>query len=62
MNESKIYYKTGIGLLRRLSKDLYPNINYVFDELVSNSYDADATSVRIGIEKNRMFVFDGIGG
>jgi rRNA processing protein Krr1/Pno1 len=63
---STSYYSTnikaGAELIQTLSSSLYKNAYYVFDELVSNSYDADATTVEIRISQNEISIRDnGVG-
>jgi hypothetical protein len=50
--------KAGAELIQTLSSSLYKNAYYVLDELISNSYDADATKVEIQITKERLSILD----
>ncbi len=50
--------RTGSKLIETLSNSLYSNVYYVFDELVSNAYDADATVVEIQIADDKIIVKD----
>jgi hypothetical protein len=50
--------KAGAELIQTLSSSLYKNAYYVLDELVSNSYDADATTVKIKISKDCLEISD----
>ena len=54
--------KAGAELIQTLSSSLYKNAYYVLDELVSNSYDADATKVDIEFSQARLTIRDdGVG-
>ncbi len=54
--------KAGAELIQTLSSSLYKNAYYVLDELISNSYDADATKVEIQISQDRLAIQDnGVG-
>ena len=54
--------KAGAELIQTLSSSLYKNAYYVLDELISNSYDADATKVEIQISQERLSILDnGVG-
>ena len=54
--------KAGAELIQTLSSSLYKSGYYVLDELISNSYDADATKVEIQISQEKLLIFDnGIG-
>lgn len=46
------------GLLKAIGPRLYPDASTGIIELVSNSYDADATSVRINVKPNEIAVAD----
>ena len=50
--------RTGSKLIETLSNSLYSNVYYVFDELVSNAYDADATIVEIQIADDKITIKD----
>ena len=50
--------KAGAELIQTLSSSLYKNAYYVLDELISNSYDADATKVDIKISQERLILRD----
>ena len=50
--------RTGSKLIETLSNSLYSNVYYVFDELVSNAYDADATIVKIQIADDKDTIED----
>lgn len=50
--------KAGAELIQTLSSSLYKNAYYVLDELISNSYDADATKVEIEISQERLLLHD----
>ncbi len=49
---------TGSEIIDTLSTGLYSNIYYVFDELISNSYDSDATIVEIETESDVIIIRD----
>ncbi|MEM2130376.1 MAG: ATP-binding protein [Candidatus Bathyarchaeia archaeon] len=54
--------KAGAELIQTLSSSLYKNAYYVLDELISNSYDADATRVEIDISQDKLSIRDnGVG-
>ncbi len=58
---SQSYYtniKAGADLIQTLSESLYKNAYYVFDELISNAYDADATKVKISVADDEIILFD----
>jgi len=60
MKKEKI--RVGVSLIKQLSETFYPSINSVFGELVSNSSDAFAKTVRIILSKDEIIVEDdGIG-
>ena len=50
--------KAGSALIQTLSSSLYKNAYYVLDELISNSYDADATRVDINISQDEITIRD----
>jgi HSP90 family molecular chaperone len=50
--------KAGAELIQTLSESLYKNAYYVFDELISNAYDADATKVEIQVSQDRLLIAD----
>ncbi len=50
--------KAGAELIQTLSSSLYKNAYYVLDELISNSYDADATKVTVEISQERLLLHD----
>lgn len=57
----QLYYtsiKAGAELIQTLSESLYKNVYYVFDELISNAYDADASEVKIKMTKNEIVLSD----
>ncbi len=55
-------FKARAELIQTLSSSLYENAYYVLDELVSNSYDADATKVDIDFSQARLTIRDdGVG-
>ncbi len=62
---AQTYYtsiRAGAELIQTLSSSLYKNAYYVLDELISNSYDADATKVEVNILKNKLTISDnGVG-
>jgi len=53
-------YKMSISLnaLNHLGINLYSNVPAVLSELIANAYDADASSVRIDIDTNRITIQD----
>lgn len=54
--------KAGAELIKTMSSALYKNAYVVFEELISNSYDADATEVEIEMPKGELIIRDnGIG-
>jgi len=53
-----VHMRTGSQLIQTLSNSLYTNVYYVFDELISNAYDADATRVGIKIEDDKITIKD----
>lgn len=57
-SEKTIPMRTGSQLIETLSNSLYSNIYYVFDELISNAYDADATVVKIEISDDKITISD----
>lgn len=50
--------KAGSELIQTLSSSLYKNAYYVLDELLSNSYDADATKVKVHISMHKITIHD----
>ena len=50
--------KAGAELIQTLSRSLYKNAYYVIDELLSNSYDADATKVEIKLNEKKLVIQD----
>ena len=50
--------KAGSMLIQTLSSSLYKNAYYVLDELISNSYDADATKIDIAISQDKITIRD----
>ena len=50
--------KAGAELIQTLSESLYKNAYYVFDELISNAYDADATEVKIRMTGDDVVFWD----
>lgn len=58
MREQTISMTTGSEIIETLSTGLYSNIYYVFDELISNSYDSDATIVKINMEGDLITIED----
>ena len=50
--------KAGAHLIQTLSASLYKNAYYVLDELLSNSYDADATKIAITISSDKITIHD----
>ncbi len=58
MKKQKIMMTTGSEIIETLSTGLYSNIYYVFDELISNSYDSDATTVKIDLDGDLITIED----
>ncbi len=58
MKKQKIMMTTGSGIIETLSTGLYSNVYYVFDELISNSYDSDSTIVKIDLEDDLITISD----
>ena len=56
--KNTISMNTGSEIIETLSTGLYSNIYYVFDELISNSYDSDASIVKIDISADRIIICD----
>lgn len=52
------FIKAGAELIQTLSSSLYKNAYYVLDELISNSYDADATKVELDISQSKLSICD----
>lgn len=50
--------RVGTALIKQLSSSFYPKTYMIFDELVSNSRDAGATEVKLGIYKDHIEVDD----
>jgi hypothetical protein len=50
--------KAGAELISTLSLSLYKNAYYVLDELISNSYDADATRVEVELSQKKLVIKD----
>ena len=50
--------RVGTALIRQLSSTFYPNIRMIFDELVSNSWDAQSSFVQISIGGKKIVVLD----
>lgn len=50
--------KAGSHLIQTLSSSLYKNAYYVLDELISNSYDADATQVDVHMSLDKITIRD----
>ena len=54
--------RAGSELIKTLSQSLYKNQYYVFDEIISNAYDADATLVKINLKADELSITDnGVG-
>lgn len=62
MMESKFRMSINLQVLNHLGLNLYSNTSAVLSEVVANAWDADATEVRIKIDKDCISISDnGIG-
>lgn len=50
--------RVGTAIIKHLSTSFYPNPNMIFDELLSNSRDAMATTVELSIKPNQIIIED----
>ena len=57
-NSSKYQMTINLNVLNHLGINLYSNVPAVLSEVVANSWDADATEVKIQIESNKITITD----